>query len=96
MHTSPLSNGGHHRRDTPPSLSVRVHLKGATGLASADKNGKSDPYVLFSLSERKKKKPIKSKTKKKTCDPVWNQVRSGRTAPKNAGSFWLAEHRHGN
>ena len=42
----------------------------AKGLAAADRSGKSDPYVVFTLNGQK---VFKSETKKKTLSPVWNE-----------------------
>ena len=51
-------------------LRIEVHLKSGHGLLAADKNGKSDPYVVATLGKLKRK----SKVVKKTLDPVWNEV----------------------
>lgn len=47
-----------------------MRLLHANNLMAADSNGKSDPYVKLSSAGVEKK----SKTIKKTLDPVWNEV----------------------
>lgn len=42
----------------------------ATGLKSADLNGKSDPYVRLTLAGQQ----AKSKTIMKTLDPQWDEL----------------------
>ncbi|WRT70761.1 uncharacterized protein IL334_007760 [Kwoniella shivajii] len=49
---------------------LRVHVNNAKGLHGADRSGKSDPYVIFTLNGMK---VFKSETKKKTLSPVWNE-----------------------
>lgn len=49
---------------------IELLLKSGHGLLAADKNGKSDPYVVATLGKLK----CKSKVIKKTLDPVWNEV----------------------
>lgn len=49
---------------------LSVRLQGASGLASADRNGKSDPYAIFELNGNK---VFKSQVKKKTLAPEWNE-----------------------
>lgn len=48
---------------------LTVSLLRGSGLAAADSNGKSDPYVKLSLGKSK----AKSKTIPKTLDPEWNE-----------------------
>ena len=48
---------------------LTVTLLRGSGLAAADSNGKSDPYVKLSLGKSK----AKSKTIPKTLDPEWNE-----------------------
>jgi Ca2+-dependent lipid-binding protein len=50
---------------------LRVDVVGAKGLVGADRSGKSDPYVVFTLNGQK---VFKSETKKKTLSPVWNEA----------------------
>ncbi|KAJ2907046.1 putative c2 domain-containing protein [Zalerion maritima] len=50
--------------------SLRVDLIDAEGLPAADSNGKSDPYAKFDLNDQE---VFKSKTQKKTLNPVWNE-----------------------
>nr|ODN95971.1 transmembrane protein [Cryptococcus depauperatus CBS 7855] len=49
---------------------LRVDVIEAKGIYGADRSGKSDPYVVFSLNGMK---VFKSETKKKTLHPVWNE-----------------------
>lgn len=49
---------------------LRVDIISAKGLASADRNGKSDPYSVFNLNGDK---VYKTETKKKTLNPEWNE-----------------------
>ncbi|WVF68009.1 hypothetical protein IAT40_002771 [Kwoniella sp. CBS 6097] len=49
---------------------LRVNVLEAKGLHGADRSGKSDPYVVFTLNGSK---VFKSETKKKTLAPVWNE-----------------------
>lgn len=48
---------------------LRVHLRHATGLKSADRNGLSDPYAKLSLAGQQHR----SKTLKKTLSPTWDE-----------------------
>ncbi|WVQ85964.1 hypothetical protein IAT38_008132 [Cryptococcus sp. DSM 104549] len=50
---------------------LRVDVLDAKGLHGADRSGKSDPYVVFTLNGMK---VFKSDTKKKTLHPVWNET----------------------
>lgn len=60
--------------DVPPRMlekgKLRVHLIGGSGLAAADNNGLSDPYVKLTLGAMKHK----SKTVHKTLDPKWEEA----------------------
>lgn len=47
-----------------------MELRQATNLAAMDKNGYSDPYIVFSVSGQERKSPIKMKT----LNPKWNQI----------------------
>ncbi|WVQ70782.1 hypothetical protein IAR50_000304 [Cryptococcus sp. DSM 104548] len=49
---------------------LRVDVVEANGVHGADRSGKSDPYVVFTLNGMK---VFKSETKKKTVHPVWNE-----------------------
>ena len=57
---------------------VRVSVRAAEGLLAADRGGTSDPYaeaelvVLDTGKPIKKTRKTKTKTIKKTLDPVWN------------------------
>ncbi len=55
---------------------VRVGVDRAKGLAKADLFGKSDPYCIITLLDRStgKKETRRTKTLKKTLDPVWDEV----------------------
>jgi hypothetical protein len=52
------------------SGTLYARLVRATGLKSVDSDGQSDPYVRLSLGER----THRSKTCKKTNDPVWEET----------------------
>ncbi|KAI8631767.1 C2 domain-containing protein [Xylariaceae sp. FL1651] len=62
---------------------LRVDVLDAADLPSADSNGKSDPYCKFELNGQD---VFKTKTQKKTLNPVWNEffevVVPSRTAAK--------------
>lgn len=49
---------------------LRVDVLDASDLPAADSNGKSDPYAKFELNGED---VFKTKTVKKTLDPVWNE-----------------------
>ena len=49
---------------------MRLHLVRGVGLRAADRNGKSDPYVVASTGKQKKK----SHVVKRTLDPEWDEV----------------------
>ncbi|WWD07266.1 hypothetical protein V865_005363 [Kwoniella europaea PYCC6329] len=49
---------------------LRVDVLSAKGLHGADRSGKSDPYIVFTLNGMK---VFKSETKKKTLSPTWNE-----------------------
>ncbi|KAI1093498.1 tricalbin [Rostrohypoxylon terebratum] len=49
---------------------LRVDVLDATDLPAADSNGKSDPYCKFELNGQD---VFKTKTQKKTLNPVWNE-----------------------
>lgn len=52
---------------------LTIHVKNAENLISSDSNGFSDPYVKFYLNDEEDAF-FKSKTKKKTLNPVWNET----------------------
>ena len=52
---------------------LHIHVERARGLAAADSNGYSDPYVKTYLLPDKCTKQ-KTSVKKKTLDPVYNEV----------------------
>lgn len=49
---------------------LKVSVLDAHDLPAADRSGKSDPYAIFNLEG---KRVFKTKTQKKTLDPVWNE-----------------------
>ena len=52
-----------------------VHVNKARGLAAADSNGLSDPYVkTYLLPDKSKHSKKKTAIKKKTLDPVYNET----------------------
>ena len=57
-----------------PATGIRgvltLHLKSAYNLVSADKNGKSDPFVEVTLPGEK---PTRSRVIKESLSPVWDQ-----------------------
>lgn len=58
--------------DSNAHVRLRVTLMHAKGLKAADRNGKSDPYVVFKAGRPPQKQ--KSSVVKRTLDPVWNQT----------------------
>jgi len=56
-------------------LELMVVLVEATGLVAADKSGTSDPYCTLEMPGTKTQnaQKFKSKTQKKTLDPVWGE-----------------------
>ena len=48
---------------------LRVHVVAAANLKGANRDRTSDPFVWIKLGDRK----LKTTTKKKTCEPVWNE-----------------------
>ncbi|CDO95458.1 unnamed protein product [Kluyveromyces dobzhanskii CBS 2104] len=51
---------------------LKVNIKSAENLISADRNGKSDPFVKLYMNDNSN--PFyKTKTIKKTLDPTWNE-----------------------
>ena len=54
---------------------LHVHVDRARGLAAADSNGYSDPYVKsYLLPDKAKHTKQKTSIKKKTLDPVYNET----------------------
>lgn len=52
-----------------------VHINKARGLAAADSNGYSDPYVkTYLLPDKTKSSKQKTEIKKKTLNPVYNHT----------------------
>ena len=51
---------------------LKIHLKSASGLLSADANGLSDPYVVLTAGSNPKQEK-KSKVINETLAPVWNE-----------------------
>ena len=54
---------------------LRVTIHEARGLAAADSNGLSDPYVkTYLLPDKSKHSKGKTEVKKKTLNPVYNET----------------------
>lgn len=52
-----------------------VHVNRARGLAAADSNGLSDPYIkTYLLPDKSKHSKKKTSIKRKTLDPVYNET----------------------
>ena len=52
-----------------------IHVNRARGLAAANSNGYSDPYVkTYLLPDRSKHSKRKTSVKKKTLDPIFNET----------------------
>ena len=52
-----------------------IHIDRASGLAAADSNGYSDPYIKTYLLPDKDRHPKqKTSVKKKTLDPIYNET----------------------
>ena len=57
------------------SNQLHVHVERAMGLAAADSNGYSDPYVkTYLLPDKAKHTKQKTSVKKKTLDPTYNET----------------------
>jgi hypothetical protein len=66
---------------------LAVHVDRAQGLAAADSNGLSDPYVkTYLLPDKSKNTKKKTEIKKKTLNPVYNQTIKVR---KEKGSVFI-------
>ncbi|KAI2626304.1 C2 domain-containing protein [Xylaria nigripes] len=63
---------------------LRVDLLSAANLPAADSNGKSDPYCKFELNGQE---VFKSKTQKKTLNPVWNESFEVSVPSRTAAKF---------
>ena len=54
---------------------LMIHVNRAKGLAAADKNGFSDPYVkTYLLPDKTKHSKRKTKIRKKTLNPVYQET----------------------
>jgi hypothetical protein len=58
------------RTVTRRAIELTVSLKSGHGLLAADKNGKSDPYVVLTIGRQKRK----SATVRANLDPVWDEA----------------------
>ncbi|QRV76177.1 C2 domain-containing protein [Ceratobasidium sp. AG-Ba] len=65
---------------------LRVELLDGRDLAAADRSGKSDPFVVFSLNGSK---AYKSQTKKKTLAPEWNETFEVSVPSRVGADFFL-------
>ncbi|KAF2968014.1 hypothetical protein GQX73_g5584 [Xylaria multiplex] len=63
---------------------LRVDVLDGTDLPAADSNGKSDPYCKFELNGQE---VFKSKTQKKTLNPVWNEFFEVAIPSRTAAKF---------
>ena len=59
--------------DSGPLGVLIFTLRNAKNLKAADSNGKSDPFVVVRLPGMPTLQPFKSKTKRRTLNPEWNQ-----------------------
>ena len=67
--------GGIHISMSYSEGQLRVLLHYAQGLAAADSNGFSDPYVkIYLLPDKSKHSKRKTEIKKKTLNPVYNET----------------------
>ena len=56
---------------------LHIHVERARGLAAANSNGSSNPYVkTYLLPDETKQTKQKTTVKKKTLDPVYNETLS--------------------
>jgi synaptotagmin-like protein len=54
---------------------LHIHVERARGLAAADSNGYSSPYIkTYLLPDEDKHTKQKTSVKKKTLDPVYNET----------------------
>ncbi|KAI1409693.1 tricalbin [Hypoxylon sp. FL1857] len=63
---------------------LRVDVLDASDLPAADSNGKSDPYCKFELNGQD---VFKTKTQKKTLNPVWNEFFEVAIPSRTAAKF---------
>ncbi|RPB03096.1 tricalbin [Choiromyces venosus 120613-1] len=63
---------------------LRVDVLDAANLPSADRNGKSDPFCVFTLDGRKLHQ---TDIQKKTLHPSWNEVFETKIASRTAANF---------
>ena len=57
------------------SNQLHIHVERATGLAAADSNGYSNPYIkTYLLPDKAKHTKQKTSVKKRTLDPVYNET----------------------
>ncbi|GAA5844845.1 hypothetical protein JCM11251_007345 [Rhodosporidiobolus azoricus] len=68
---------------------VRVDLLDGSGLPSADRNGKSDPYCVFLLNDER---VYKSEVIKKTLAPVWNEKFEMAVPSREKANFLVEVH----
>ena len=62
---------GVHHKDNQ----LHIHVERASGLAAANHNGYSNPYVkTYLLPDKAKHTKQKTSVKKKTLDPVYNEM----------------------
>ncbi|KAH0789489.1 C2 domain containing protein [Histomonas meleagridis] len=54
-------------------VTLNIRIIEATDIPAMDTNGKSDPYCKIKFLNRPKQKPLKTRTIKKTLNPVWYQ-----------------------
>lgn len=66
---------------------LRVEVLDAQDLLAMDSNGKSDPYVKFELNGEE---VFKTKTQKKTLNPVWNEFFEVTVPSRTAAAFRAA------
>ena len=66
---------------------LHIHVERARGLAAADSNGYSDPYIkTYLLPDKAKHTKQKTSIKKKTLNPVYNETL--RVSLKFSSDFW--------
>ncbi|KZT44501.1 tricalbin [Sistotremastrum suecicum HHB10207 ss-3] len=65
---------------------LTVELIDGKGIHGADRSGKSDPFVVFTLNDEK---VYKSQTKKKTLTPEWNETFNIQIPSRVAGNLSL-------
>lgn len=63
---------------------LRVDVLDAANLIAADRNGKSDPFCIFTLDG---KEVHKTEFQKKTLHPSWNEVFETKIASRTAANF---------